>query len=71
MLIGLALGGVPSNFTTPLRAAVPPVMAAGPAPSAFTIRRVEIQTVNSRAITRRKPFIVQLLKANLRSLIIS
>jgi hypothetical protein len=56
MLMGLALGGMPSNLTTPFIAAAPALAVAGAGAPAFTTCRLEIQIVNVRTITRRQFF---------------
>jgi hypothetical protein len=53
MLMGLALGGVPSNLTTPVIA--PPLLADAEAP-AFTTCRLETTIVNIRTVTAKTFF---------------
>src|ERR1700676_1212646 len=55
MLMGLALGRVPSNFTWPLTAAAPTLDAAD-GPPAFTTCLLQIEIPNIRAMTRKTFF---------------
>jgi hypothetical protein len=58
MLMGVALGALPSNFTCPLRVAVPVVLLAelGGLP-AFTARPLEMQMITVKPITRIRFFV--------------
>src|SRR6267154_6446610 len=56
MLIGAALGTLPSNFTFPLTLAVPWLLACVTGLPAFTARRPEIQMIAVKPNTRMKLF---------------
>jgi hypothetical protein len=59
MLIGVGLGALPWNLTTPLRVAVPAVLLAevGELP-AFTAWRLEMQIITVKATIGMRPFVV-------------
>ena len=62
MLTGVDFGAVPTNLTTPLRVAVPEVVllteAGGPAFTAFTAFRLEMQITAVRARIGTSLFVV-------------
>src|SRR5207245_10809409 len=57
MLMGIALGTLPSNFTSPVTLAVPaPVVAELGGPPARTVCRLEIERMTATAIIRTRFF---------------
>src|SRR6266446_7326673 len=57
ILMGVALGTPPSNFTSPLTVAVPVVLVELAGLPALTMRPLEMQMITVKATTRMKHFV--------------